>query len=130
MPFCLWSSHLFLLLLFTLAPGAIICLMQPGAGGGGGGGDGGASYRVPPRWGPGRHHESFRDWVVKLMLWIQLTDLQPAQQVAAILLRLEGTAAEMAKALTPQEIAKLHRGQPVSTAQLGDFFDSCHSCSS
>ena len=38
------------------------------------------------------------------MLWSMLTDLAPHQQVAAIILRLEGAARELARTLTPQEI--------------------------
>ena len=39
-----------------------------------------------------------------LSLWIMLTDLQPHQQCAAIIMRLGGAAREMARMITPQEM--------------------------
>ena len=69
------------------------------------GGD--TNNRVPPRWGPERETTySFKTYVTDLMLWVMLTDLAPHQQVAAIILRLEGAARELARTLTPQEITQ------------------------
>ena len=57
---------------------------------------------------PERQHrggQTFRQWSQEIGLWILLTDLQPPQQVAAIILRLGGTAREAVNHLTPQDIA-------------------------
>ena len=65
------------------------------------------SHRVPPRWNP--EHEntySFRNYMIDVMLWSMLTDLAPYQQAAAIILRLGGAARELARTLTPLEIAQ------------------------
>ena len=40
-----------------------------------------------------------------MALWCQLTDLSARQMVPAIILRLEGTAREMAMAMTPEQRA-------------------------
>ena len=45
-----------------------------------------------------------------IALWIMLTDLQPHQQCAAIVMRLGGAAREMARMLTPHEM--MHGGPP------------------
>ena len=39
-----------------------------------------------------------------ISLWITLTDLSPPQQCAAIIMRLGGSAREMARMITPQEM--------------------------
>ena len=36
--------------------------------------------------------------------WVMLTDLQPHQQCAALIMRLGGSAREMARMITPQEM--------------------------
>ena len=43
-----------------------------------------------------------------ISIWIMLTDLQPHQQCAAIVMRLGGAAREMSRMLTPQEM--MHGG--------------------
>ena len=88
----------------------ILCLMMP-AGGGGGGRDHG--FRLPPSWDPA--HEStysFRAYLTDLSMWVLLTDLQPQQQAAAIVMRLQGGAREFARMITPQELMNggLHNG--------------------
>ena len=63
------------------------------------------NYRIPPSWSP--EHEgtySFRAYMTDLSIWIMLTDLQPHQQCAAIVMRLGGSAREMARMITPQEM--------------------------
>ena len=65
------------------------------------------NYRIPPEWNP--EHENtnpFRAYMTDLSLWIMLTDLQPHQQCAAtsIIMRLGGSAREMARMITPQEM--------------------------
>ena len=83
------------------------------------------NYRIPPSWSPEVEHTySFRTYVTDLSLWILLTDLQPHQQCAAIVLRLGGVAREMARMMTPQEIATggVRNGvavDPVSLLLLG-----------
>ena len=65
------------------------------------------NYRIPPSWSP--EHEtsySFRAYMTDISLWIMLTDLQPHQQCAAIIMRLGGAAREMARMITPQEMAQ------------------------
>ena len=64
------------------------------------------NYRVPPYWSPEIEHTySFRAYMTDIALWVMLTDLQPMQQCAAIITRLGGAAREMARMLTPHEIA-------------------------
>ena len=45
-------------------------------------------------------------------MWVLLTDLQPQQQAAAIVMRLQGGAREFARMITPQELMNggLHNG--------------------
>ncbi len=65
------------------------------------------SHRVPPRWNPEQESTySFRNYMIDVMLWSMLTDLAPYQQAAAIILRLGGAARELARTLTPLEIAQ------------------------
>ncbi len=64
------------------------------------------NYRIPPAWSPEQEQTySFRAYMTDISLWIMLTDLQPHQQCAAIILRLGGAAREMARMMTPQEMA-------------------------
>ncbi len=79
-----------------------------------GGGSAGANrdfnYRIPPGWDPaGEANYSFRAWHTDLRQWIILTDLQPAQQAAAIISRLQGTARELTRNMTSDEI--MHGGE-------------------
>ena len=63
------------------------------------------NYRVPPAWSPENDTSySFRAFITDVSLWIMLTDLQPHQQCAAIITRLGGSAREMARMISPQEI--------------------------
>ena len=95
-----------------------------GRGGQGRGGNGNPSlssssfnYRVPPAWGPEceRHNPPyrFRAWETDVRLWSTLTDLEPAQQAAAVVMRLSGQARETARTMTPEE---LDLGGPVPRA--------------
>ena len=89
--------------------------MVPRLGGqGSGGGD--FTYRVPPSWSPeNEQHYSFRAWCQDLQLWLMLTDLQPAQQAAAIVMRLGGSARELVRSITPDEIM---RGGQINGVQV------------
>jgi hypothetical protein len=63
------------------------------------------NYRIPPSWSPENdQHYSFRAFMTDISLWIMLTDLQPHQQCAAIIMRFGGSAREMARMITPQEM--------------------------
>ena len=81
--------------------------MMPNFGGGGPGQslqNDGFNYRIPPSWNPEVDSYSFRAHVTDLTLWVMLTDLQPHQQAAAIIMRLRGSARELGRAITPNEI--------------------------
>ena len=72
--------------------------MNDGAGQGG-------SYRIPPAWDPANERtNSFRSWTNRMVCWTILTDLNPAQQCAATVMRLGGAARTLAEVLTPREI--------------------------
>ena len=63
------------------------------------------NYRIPPEWSPEMEASySFRAYMTDISMWIMLTDLQPHQQCAAIIMRLGGAAREMARMVTPQEM--------------------------
>ena len=62
-------------------------------------------YRTPPSWSPENdQHYRFRAYMTYISLWIMLTDLQTHQQRAAIIMRLGGSAREMARMITPQDM--------------------------
>ena len=89
---------------------------MPRFGGGGGGGGGDFIYRIPPAWVPENEQRySLRAWCQDLQLWLLLTDLQPAQQASAIVMRLAGAARELVRSTTPDEI--LNGGQ-INGAQV------------
>ena len=88
---------------------AIIALtmMVPGSlsNSSGGGGSRDFNYRIPPSWSPeNEHNYSFRAFMTDISVWVMLTDLQPHQQCAALIMRLGGSAREMARMITPQEM--------------------------
>ena len=63
------------------------------------------NYRVPPGWGPDQERNyTFRAWSTDVRLWSMVTDLNPRQQTASIVMRLTGGARESARALTQQEL--------------------------
>ena len=78
---------------------AILMMMMPGAAAGPGSN---FNYRIPPSWSPENDQSySFRAFMTDISLWIMLTDLHPHQQCAAIIMRLGGSAREMARMITP-----------------------------
>ncbi len=90
------------MLLGALALISIIAHMVPA---GGGAGRDNFNYRIPPSWSPENDNQySFRAYMTDISLWVMLTDLQPHQQCAAITMRLAGSAREMARMITPQEM--------------------------
>ena len=111
------KMHILIYLVPCVVAMCYIAHMMP-QGGPQGGGDGSpVSYRVPPHWSPDRESRgySFRNYITDLTLWIMLTDLAPHQQAAAIIMRLGGSAREMARTITPQEIIQ---GGVVNGVQL------------
>ena len=91
--------------------GIILCFMMPNLAGGGGSRD--YSFRLPPAWDPAYENTySFRAYMTDLSMWVLLTDLQPQQQAASIVMRLQGSAREFARMITPQELMNggLHNG--------------------
>ena len=63
------------------------------------------NYRIPPAWSPEHENSySFRAYLTDISIWVMLTDLQPHQQCAAIVMRLGGAAREMAIMVSPQEM--------------------------
>ena len=63
------------------------------------------NYRIPPAWSPENENTySFRAFMTDLSMWLLLTDLQPRQQCAAIIMRLGGAAREISRMITPQEM--------------------------
>ena len=68
-------------------------------------GNGTMTQRIPPTWSPeNEHHYSFRSYLTDLSLWVMLTDLAPHQQCAAIITRLDGTARQIGRMMTTNEI--------------------------
>ena len=60
------------------------------------------NYRIPPAWSPEHENSySFRAYLTDISIWVMLTDLQPNQQCAAIVMRLGGAAREMAIMISP-----------------------------
>ena len=80
----------------------LITMMPKGGGGGGTSGADTFNYRIPPAWSPENEGYSFRAYITDLTLWIMLTDVQPHQQAAAIIMRLRGSAHELGRAISPQ----------------------------
>ena len=63
------------------------------------------NHRRPPAWGPEMERNySFRAYITDLMHWVMLTYLLPHQQAAAILMRLTGSARELTRSMTGDEI--------------------------
>ena len=102
--------------LSIIALSFIVILMMPTLGGQNHTGARDFNYRIPPAWSPENESSySFRAYMTDVALWIMLTDLQPHQQCAAIVMRLGGAAREMARMLTPQEM--MHGGPPHNNPQ-------------
>ena len=63
------------------------------------------NHRRPPGWGPEMERSySFRAWTVDIMHWSMLTDLQPHQQAAAILMQLTGAARDISRTISGPEV--------------------------
>jgi hypothetical protein len=100
-----WKLNVLGLLLLLGSMCSPLWMMMPRIGGGGGGGGGDFTYRIPPAWAPeNEQHYSFRARCQDIPLWLMLTDLQPAQQAAAIVMRLGGAARELVRSITSDEI--------------------------
>ena len=86
----------------------VIVMMMPG-----GGGD--ANIRAPPKWDPEMERGyPLRAYTQDVLLWIAATDLQPHQQVAAIIQRLTGMGKVLARLMSPVEL--VHGGTINGTA--------------
>ena len=97
--------------LSIIALSLIVIMMMPNLSGQHHSGNRDFNYRIPPSWSPENESSySFRAYMTDIALWIMLTDLQPHQQCAAIVMRLGGAAREMARMLTPHEM--MHGGPP------------------
>ena len=90
----------------------IIGCMMPHRDGGGGGGlprlqaRSDFTTKLPPVWSPENERSySFRRFLTDLALWVMVTDLPPYSQAPAIVMRLEGSASEMARMFAPEELA-------------------------
>ena len=83
----------------------IVCLMMPG---GGGGGHSRGGRREPPGWAPERESSyPFRHWSQDLIAWSILnTEMDPAQQTAAIILQLGGAARELARGMSYDQMTQ------------------------
>ena len=92
-----WMHPIFIML--------CIIMMMPSGTSGFSGKSRDFNYRIPPAWSPqNEHNYSFRAFMTDISIWIMLTDLQPHQQCAAIVMRLGGAAKEVARMMTPQEM--------------------------
>ena len=98
------------IILLCCAVFPMVCFMyQPQQGGAN-------SLRLPPRWDPSMEGSlPFRNWMQDLMLWTICTDLNPAQQCAAITSQLGGAARDLARTLTPIEV---YQGGIINGQQL------------
>ena len=86
-------------------------MMPAGAAAGQGppGGRGGfGNNRQPPPWSPERETTyPFRHWVQYLLAWsILATDMDSAQQCAAIILQLGGAARELTRSMSYDEMTR------------------------
>ena len=62
------------------------------------------NYRVPPAFSlESDQNYSFRAYMTDIALWVLLTDPQPHQQCAAIIMRLGGSARELARMMALQK---------------------------
>ena len=97
---------------------SIGCLCQMMGQGGGGGGRGRLG-RVPdpPSWDPANERtHSFRDYTQELMIWgVLAVDMDPAQQAAAIINRLQGEARRLGHSMSIDDIT---RGGQINGIQL------------
>jgi len=99
------EPHSLVTMSYVIAAISILILMMPAGGAQLTGGNRDFNYRVPPAWSPENESSySFRAYMTDISIWIMLTDLQPHQQCAAIIMRLGGAAREMARQITPQEM--------------------------
>ena len=63
------------------------------------------NYRIPPAWNPENENSyALRAYMTDVAIWIMLTDLQPHQQCAALVMRLGGAARDIARMITPSEM--------------------------
>ena len=64
-----------------------------------------ATLKVPPSWCVERNHVySLRSWIADLVLWASASDLDPIRHGPVAALQVQGTAKELVRELTPQQL--------------------------
>eukprot|EP00435_Cladocopium_sp_Y103_P035043 s3195_g9.t1 len=64
-----------------------------------------ATLKVPPSWSVERNHVySLRAWISDLVLWASASDLDPVRHGPVAALQVQGTAKELIRELTPQQL--------------------------
>ena len=64
-----------------------------------------ATLKVPPSWCIERNHVySLRSWISDLILWASASDLDPIRHGPVAALQVQGTAKELVRELTPQQL--------------------------
>eukprot|EP00435_Cladocopium_sp_Y103_P042293 s661_g11.t1 len=64
-----------------------------------------ATLKVPPSWCVERNHlYSLRSWISGLILWASASDLDPIRHGPVAALQVQGTAKELIRELTPQQL--------------------------
>ena len=64
-----------------------------------------ATLKVPPSWCVERNHVySLRSWISDLILWASASDLDPVRHGPVAALQVQGTAKELIRELTPQQL--------------------------
>ena len=64
-----------------------------------------ATLKVPPSWCVERNHVySLRAWISDLILWASASDLDPVRHGPVAALQVQGTAKELIRELTPQQL--------------------------
>eukprot|EP00435_Cladocopium_sp_Y103_P046747 s730_g13.t1 len=64
-----------------------------------------ATLKVPPSWSVERNHiYSLRAWISDLILWASASDLDPMRHGPIAALQIQGTAKELVRELTPQQL--------------------------
>ena len=75
-----------------------------------------ATLKVPPAWSIERaDHYSLRSWVSDLILWSSATDLEPQRLGPIAALQVNGSARDLVRELTPEQLA--HGIQDAQTGQ-------------
>ncbi len=72
-----------------------------------------ATLKCPPSWSVERNHiYSLRSWVADLVLWSSATEIEGARQGPIAALQIQGSARELVRELTPQQLRDGDGQQP------------------